>query len=38
LLDGALSKWNRFKTTDLPRLNAQLQAAGAAPIDAGSHP
>jgi hypothetical protein len=38
LLDGALSNWNRFKTTDLPRLNAQLQAAGAAPIDAGSHP
>lgn len=38
LLDGALSNWNRFKTTDLPRLNAQLQAAGAAPIDVRSHP
>ncbi|MGH8132923.1 MAG: WD40/YVTN/BNR-like repeat-containing protein, partial [Steroidobacteraceae bacterium] len=32
LLDAALASWARFKTLDLPRLNARLQSDGAAPI------
>ncbi len=32
LADAALGRWSRFKTDSLPRLNAQLQADGAAPI------
>jgi hypothetical protein len=33
LLDHTSADWNRFKVNDLPRLNARLQAAGAAPVD-----
>jgi hypothetical protein len=38
LLDRTLADWNRFKATDLSRLNARLQAAGAAPLDVESRP
>jgi hypothetical protein len=32
LLNDALLQWARFTTVDMPRLNAQLQSDGAAPI------
>jgi photosystem II stability/assembly factor-like uncharacterized protein len=32
LLDEALADWARFKASAIPRLNAQLQSDGAAPI------
>jgi len=32
LLDHALASWEQFKAVTVPRLNAELQSAGAAPI------
>jgi hypothetical protein len=32
LLEHALAEWAHFRSTELPRLNAQLQASGAAVI------
>jgi photosystem II stability/assembly factor-like uncharacterized protein len=37
LLNDALAQWARFTTVDMPRLNAQLQSDGAAPIAPASN-
>jgi hypothetical protein len=33
ILDAALAKWERVKTSDLPHLNARLKSAGQEPIE-----